>query len=60
MEKVVLGPHMCMHRDIAQEAMKSTSAGDVETGGHYSLANRYLIGHDAEIHGKWPMAACYF
>ena len=29
-------------------------------GGHYGQPNRYLVDHMAEMHGKWPMAACYF
>lgn len=29
----------------------------VVDSGHYGLE---LGGHHAEMHGKWPMAACYF
>ena len=29
-------------------------------GGHYGQPNRYLVGHVAEMRGKWPMAAYYF
>ena len=37
---------------IAEEAMNSISASDGETGGHYGLVNRYLIGHYVKLHGK--------
>ena len=58
MEKVV---HMHVYAwHINRSRMDGTSASDGETDGHYGLANRYLIGHYAKMHGKWPMAACYF
>lgn len=44
---------------IAQEAMKGTTASDVEMGDHYGLENRYLIGHCAKMNGKWPMATLF-
>ena len=29
-------------------------------GGHHGRTSKVLVGHMAEMHGKWPMAACYF
>ena len=29
-------------------------------GGHHGRTSTFLVGHMAEVHGKWPMAACYF
>ena len=29
-------------------------------GGHHGQTSKFLVGHMAEMHGKWPMAACYF
>ena len=28
--------------------------------GQTSWPDKYLVSHMAEMHGKWPMAACYF
>ena len=42
-------------KSIDQEEQQTELLDD-----HFGHANRYLVGHMAEMHGKWPMAACYF
>ena len=29
-------------------------------GNHHGQTSKLLVGHMAEMHGKWLMAACYF
>ena len=29
-------------------------------GGHHGQTSKFLVSHMAEMHVKWPMAACYF
>ena len=46
-------------KHMASQSIKERQQA-VLLGGHHGQISKYLVGHMAEMYGKWPMAAYSF
>ena len=55
-----LGSHSIARRVTVIIGNTEKDQKAVFLGSHYGRTSRYLVGHVAKMHGKWPTATCYF